>query len=221
MLLPNATASLQSELSKESFESFISNMYSQLNKIIQRIELHPIHREHDTEDRTTIEIVNGLNFLGERCEHEASYGGNCDISCNFQNKYLWLAEAKIDYNNMHIMQGFRQLVDRYITSSEIQIEGTLVIYCKDKVPHEALNAWKKYLFNKDNKSKEYSVNFESEYSNYFVTSHFHKTTNKMLNIKHIVISIFDGATDKSAVKKKNCSHSCIKCCPATHPNLND
>ena len=151
------------------------------------------------------------------CEHEASYGGNCDITCNFQNKYLWLAEAKIDYDNGHIMQGFRQLVDRYITSSEIQKEGALVIYCKDKVTHEVLTGWKKYFFDKDNKHNEYSINFDSDGSNYFITSHFHKATSKNLKIKHIVVSLFDGATDKSAMKKKNCSHSCVKCCPAIKP----
>ncbi|KXO13295.1 hypothetical protein AKG98_3517 [Moritella sp. JT01] len=218
MFLPNATAAFQSEMSKGSFTSFINNIHSLLDKIVQRIELHPIHREHDTEDRTTIEIVNALNFLGETCEHEASYGGNCDITSNYQNRYLWLAEAKIDYSNTHIMEGFRQLVDRYSTASRIQKQGSLLIYCKDKAPHEVLKAWKKYFFDKDSSSKEYSINLDSENDRSFVTSHRHHQSDKVFVVKHEVISLFDNATDKSARKKKKCAHTCLKCCPASSPS---
>lgn len=219
MLLPNATAAIQSELSKESFKAFIDNTYRLLDKVIGRIELHPIHREHDSEDRTTVEIVNALNFLGESWEHEASYGGNCDISSNFQNKYLWLGEAKIDYRNSHIMEGFRQLVDRYVAASTISREGALLIYCKDELPETVLAKWKKYFIHADNVTDEYSINIEDESERYFITSHYHRSSQKILRVKHMVISLFITATDKSAVKRKTCSHRCEQCCKEPRPEI--
>ncbi|WP_244262842.1 hypothetical protein [Shewanella frigidimarina] len=215
MLLPNATASIQSELSKSNFDEFINNTYSLLDKIIGRIELHPIHREHDSEDRTTIEIVNAFNYLGERLEHEASYGGNCDLTSNFQNKYLWLGEAKIDYSNAHIYQGFRQLCDRYLMASKMSKQGALLIYCKSKNIAEVISSWKTYF--KRSAQTEYSISIEEEGNGYFITNHFHKPTQQNLKIKHMAISLFISASDKSAVKRKPCLHSCPQCCAEVKP----
>lgn len=214
--LPNCTIGLQSDLAKENYQSYLDDLYIKIDKVIDRIEMHPIHREHDSEDRTSIEIVNALRYLNFPAEHEASYGGNCDICINDQEEFIWLGEAKIDYSNTHIMEGFRQLVDRY-ASGAIR-DGGLFIYCKDNAPKVVIDNWKSYLRQKDNKTKEYSVRFlDDSGKNYFITEHFHKSSRQIFRVKHIAISLYDVATDKSAKKKKKCTHTCDQCCPVVKP----
>lgn len=213
---PSASIGLQSDMARHKYESNLQLLSSDLQRIVSRIELHPIHREHDSEDRTSVEIVNGLRLLNHTAEHEASYGGNCDICVNEDDKFIWLGEAKIDYNNTHIMEGFRQLSDRY-ANGDIR-DGGLLIYCKNDTPQNVLASWRKYLENKENRSNEYGLTFtEDAGHNYFVTEHLNRSTGTIFTVKHMVISLFDAATDKSARKKKKCSHSCEQCCPTVSP----
>lgn len=215
---PNCTTGLQTDNARQSYDEYFNLIYSTLDRIKDRIEMHPIHREHDTEDRITVEIANAFRFLNIPADHDSCYGGNCDIVINELNdQYLWLAEAKIDYDNTHIMEGFRQLVDRYATASNNQKDGALLIYCKDSPKFEVLDSWKKYLRNKDQKSQEYSVNLVYECDDYFITKHNHKSKGKVFNVRHIPISLFDPSSDKSARAKKRCSHLCDKCCSAVRP----
>ncbi|MCG9689946.1 hypothetical protein L1D13_23885, partial [Vibrio tubiashii] len=188
-MYPNASIGMQSDLARKKYSSYINHLYKNLDKIFSRIAFHPIHRERDTEDRTSIEIVNILRFLQYPAEHEASYGGNCDICINESDEFIWLGEAKIDYNNTHIMEGFRQLVDRYATD-KIMKDGGLIIYCKEKAPMDVITSWKKYLEKKDNVSKEYSINFDEIGHDYFITSHLHKSSKKLFTVKHMAVSLF-------------------------------
>jgi len=217
-MYPNASSGIQSDIARTKYNTFIEQLYKDLDKIFSRVAFHPIHRERDNEDRTSIEIVNILRFLHYPAEHEAAYGGNCDVCINKDDEYIWLGEAKIDYNNTHIMEGFRQLVDRYATD-KIMRDGGLIIYCKNNAPKDVIDSWRAYLEDKDNKSKEYSLNFDEVGHDYFVTSHYHKSSKKVFTVKHMAVSLFDTASDKSARNKKRCSHSCEKCCPSDRKKI--
>lgn len=214
--LPSCTLGLQSDIARKKYSTYLDLVHSNLDRIINRIEMHPIHREHDTEDRTSLEIVNALRFMDLPADHEASYGGNCDICINDCDNFIWLGEAKIDYSNTHLMEGFRQLSDRYATG-DIR-DGGLLIYCKDKAPHEVIKSWKNYL-TQNIRKKEFSLNLIESGHNYFITEHNHKSSGHIFTVKHIAISLFDVASDKSARAKKSCSHTCEKCCPAVPPTL--
>ncbi|WP_049781805.1 hypothetical protein [Vibrio furnissii] len=212
---PNASINLQSDLAVGDYDAQLQRLHDDLDRIFSRISLHPIHREHDSEDRTSIEIVNLLRFLNHTAEHEASYGGNCDVCVNENDEFIWLGEAKIDYRNDHIMQGFRQLSDRY-AKGDIR-DGALLIYCKNNPSEKVLEDWKAFLQNKDNRSKEYGLTFTGSGHNYFFTEHLNRATGHIFTVKHIVISLLDTATDKSAVRRKKCSHSCEQCCKVLAP----
>lgn len=214
-VFPNTAVALQSDLAMGDYDKQLKHLHSNLDKIISRIELHPMHREHDTEDRTSIEIVNLLRFLSHAAEHESSYGGNCDICVNENDEFIWLGEAKIDYNNPHIMEGFRQLSDRY-AKGDVR-DGGLLIYCKSNTAKHALDGWRKYLSNKENRTKEYGITFTDKGKNFFITQHTNRATGEIFTVKHMTISLLDTATDKSARSRKKCSHSCEQCCPAVKP----
>lgn len=217
-LFSNLEAALASDVMKNNYDDFIVGLYNGFNKVINRVSLHSHLREHDSEGRTTVEIVNGLCLLNFPAELDASYNGNCDIVVNQANKYLWLAEAKIDYSNSHVMQGFRQLVDRYASASKIQQEGALLIYCKDNPPSTVISNWKKYLTKADQGSHEYNVTVIESGDDYFVTTHHHKALAKLFKVRHVAISLYDTASDKSALARKDCNHSCEQCCKVAAPN---
>ncbi|MBY8034706.1 hypothetical protein KW481_14245 [Vibrio fluvialis] len=216
--LPNCTAGLHSDLARQDYNQNLVRVYNDLEKVIQRLEMHPIHREHDTEDRITIELVNLLHFLNHAATHDTSFSGNCDICIEeSQQNFRFLAEAKIDYSTTHIMEGFRQLSDRYGTRAFK--DGALLIYCKENNSSEMLSKWKQYLSRKENKSPEFSVNFTTNVGdNYFETTHNSKATGQIFTVRHIVIALKDVASDKSARRKKKCNHTCVNCCPSHHPD---
>ncbi|QJY40933.1 hypothetical protein HND97_03635 [Vibrio cholerae] len=155
--LPNCTAGLQSDLTRQDYNQNLVRVYNDLEKVIQRLEMHPIHREHDTEDRITIELVNLLHFLNHEATHDTSFLGTVIYALKNLSKTAVLNEAKIDYSTTHIMEGFRQLSDRYGTRAFK--DGALLIYCKENNSSEILSKWKQYLSRKENKSPEFSVNF--------------------------------------------------------------
>lgn len=210
-MYPNASFGIQSDLAQKDYESYLNHLYECLDKIFTRISFHPIHRENDSEDRTSLEIINILRFLRFPAEHESSYGGNCDIVINRDDEFIWLGEAKKDTGNHHIMEGFRQLVDRYATN-KIMKDGALLIYCRNNPPSDVIAAWEKYLKKKENQTGEYSINFLDSGHDYFITSHFHKANKTLFTVKHIAISFYDVSSDRSARAKKKCNSSCEKCC---------
>ncbi|TOO24383.1 hypothetical protein CGH39_26715, partial [Vibrio parahaemolyticus] len=73
--LPNCTAGLHSDLARQDYNQNLVRVYNDLEQVIQRLEMHPIHREHDTEDRITIELVNLLHFLNHAATHDTSFSG--------------------------------------------------------------------------------------------------------------------------------------------------
>ncbi len=200
--LPYATAAVRSDLSLSSFSSFIHNLESQLEVVLKNMELHPYLRQDDSEDRSSIDIVAGLKLLGIPASHGTNFGGgSTDISCLIHDQFLWIAEAKNDYNNSHILEGFRQLVDRYVMGSHrIQRKGALVIYCKNKPASAVLDSWKQYLTQIN--PEEYSVTVESSEESTFETTHYHRASNQRLYVKHIVVSLYQDHTDKSAKGRK-------------------
>ncbi|RSD31957.1 hypothetical protein [Vibrio pectenicida] len=216
--LPNCTAGYQSDLARQGYNTNLQRVYADLERIIQRVEMHPIHREHDDEDRVSLEIVNLLHFLHHNASHDTSFSGNCDICIEETHQnFRFLAEAKFDYSNTHIMEGFRQLADRYATRAFK--DGAVLIYCRKENSADVLRKWKTYLSKKENKSKEFSLNFTSNNgSNFFETTHNSKATGEIFTVRHIFIALKDVASDKSARKKKKCNHTCANCCPAHHPD---
>lgn len=216
--LPNCTAGYHSDLARQSYDTNLQRVYSDLEKVILRIEMHPIHREHDDEDRLSLEIVNLLHFLHHNASHDTSFSGNCDICIEETHQgFRFLAEAKFDYSNTHIMEGFRQLADRYATRAFK--DGGLLIYCREGKSADVLQKWKRYLNRKENRTKEFSLNFTSNIgSNFFETTHNSKSTGEIFTVRHIVVALKDVASDKSARKKKKCSHTCVNCCPSHHPD---
>lgn len=217
--LPNCTLGLQRDLYGKDYDTFIKSIDETLDLIINRIDMHPHLRARDTEDRTTLEIVNAFRFTGITAEQDAYYNGNCDFSINFRDNYVWLGEAKLDTSNTHIMEGFRQLVDRYATGSKVQKEGALIIYCRSSSPAVVLSNWRAYLKGKENEHSEYSINFQEEIlfsgARHFYTTHKHKSSGQVFKVKHITVSLHDVASDKSAKTRKKCNRSCSICCTQT------
>jgi len=211
-MFPNTLCGLNRDLQHSSnFDDFNKSVEKYLDRILARVQKHPYARRFDCEDRITIDIVNGFQLLNFHAEHEASQNGNVDVTVSQSNTIYWLGEAKIDRDSGYLLEGFRQLVDRYLTDSRDKIFPTMLIYCKTRHAHETKKNWLKYL-KRPKLVSEFSINIKDEGNNenYIVTSHRCKKSGKTVDVKHHFVSLFDCASDKNAKDRKddkcpNCS----------------
>ncbi|MCG7544700.1 hypothetical protein MHM93_10960 [Pseudoalteromonas sp. MM17-2] len=210
-LFPNAISGLSRDLlHAQDYEKFNNAVDSSLNNILSKIQSHPYARRFDCEDRITIDIVNSFQLLGFNAEHEAYHNGNVDITVSHAQSIYWLGEAKIDRNSGYIFEGFRQLVDRYLTENRTKTFPVMLIYCKTRSINKTKENWLSYLKRGD-LIKEFSINVTDDGGgkDYLLTSHRCKKTSQTVTVKHHFISLKDCASDKSAKNRK--SNNCPNC----------
>lgn len=209
-LLPNVAAAIQQDMARFGDDSgFFDHVDEGFTTVVDLIQSTPRYRRFDCEDRTSIDIVNGLKLLNFEVHHEAYHNGNVDITVSRNEKTL-LVEAKLDTSNTHISEGFRQLVDRYLTEySSKKMKVKLLVYCKKKNATEALNSWKRYIQKSKNFKKEYRLSITDVSSPRMTTSHRSKVNGKMVEVEHIFVQLRDVASDKSARGRK--SDTCPNC----------
>ncbi|MCI3908833.1 hypothetical protein MQC82_04570 [Pseudomonas viridiflava] len=151
------------------------------------------------EDQLTGILVIGLKVAGLDAEHDTFRNGHVDILVK-NGRYEWLAEAKLDDGPAYIMDGFRQLADRYSDGAPTGCRGGLLIYTKKTNKVSFMDGWLNHLSANYEVPVTRSIRCSDTLTSY--TSHAHHATGIEYRVKHFAVSMYYNPTDKSARKAK-------------------
>jgi len=183
-----------------NYDSFIKLLYDDIDMIIAKKQENPELYYNDSEDRTTIDIVNQLSCLGYTTSHDTKRGGHVDILVN-KGVYTWIGEAKIYRGCEYIWQGFLQLITRYSTGDYNQRDGGLLIYINNHPDAKSImDEWKKHLSEK--KLIDYEDNICLIRPLSFFSSHKHDKSGQPFKVRHMPIMLYFAPKDKKTRKKK-------------------
>jgi hypothetical protein len=194
-----AKGKVQREISLElflydSYENFVGLVNRSLDHIIQRMSQNPELRQGLTEDQLTIEIVNGLHYMGFLARHETKVGGHCDIVVEGDNDYLWLGEAKVFKGKYSwLLKGFRQLNTRYATANPGQDAGGLIIYSFKPRIDRVISTWGKRLAEI---CGDISVTACPRNPPAVLSKHTHHRTGRLFTTRHLPVSLYWNPQDR-------------------------
>jgi hypothetical protein len=132
--------------------------------------------------------------------HDSHNGGHTDIKIQAGSN-IWLGEAKRRVNgNSYILDGFRQLVDRYATGSPTCSTGGLFIYLVNESPKkkatETLKDWKLYLEENFENLEFIESHQKSREGLSLITRHPHSTTGLPYTVHHHLFVLQHFPTDR-------------------------
>ena len=167
----------------ESYETFISILYDDIDKIVTRMEENPELLKNDSEDRLTIDIVNQLRAMGYDASHETKIGGHADLVVKKLIKnWIWIGEAKIHKDYAWLLKGFNQLTTRYSTGNDNNCQGSLLIYIRNIDAKNVMDTWKKHLEKNINDIK---ITPCPNNRLSFYSTHNHQRTGLEFKVRHI------------------------------------
>ncbi|WP_392563683.1 hypothetical protein RHO13_10350 [Orbus wheelerorum] len=179
--------SLLLKLTCKTYDKFIKELYTNLERIICRLEQNKKVRSEDGEDRITEEVLSYLAGCGYDATHDTTHGGgHCDLVVKINN-FTWLGEAKIHKDYDYLMKGFHQLSSRYATGTDFCSQGSLLVYCFNKDAVSVVNEWKtrlKLSYNENCISAEI-CDYRSSFS--FYSTHKHESSGIDYKVKHIFV----------------------------------
>ncbi len=197
---------------------FYNKLYEDIEVIINQMEMTSDKYFCDDEDKLSHTIVTSLIHLGYRASEQTKKNGSVDITVSTKDdKFMWIAEAKIGYGYQKIFEGLLQLVTRYVKRDR---EAGLIIYYQKAESNVLFNNWLKYLYShnwdeyctkQDNltevtallgglKLSELSpVNGSSCYSDVNVI----KPSGDGMNVRCFYVDVYHQPLDKSGVKNKS------------------
>lgn len=131
--------------SPKDYEIFIRRLYQTLEAILIKMEESPKERNHDSEDRISVEIVLALSRSGYVATKDPTQGGHVDIHVAPPKKpeMKWYGEAKIWDGPGSIEKGLTQLLSRYATGRQSQL-GIFIYFQKKGVVTKLLD-WQEHL----------------------------------------------------------------------------
>lgn len=158
-----------------------------------------------SEDVLTTIVVGQLKKLGYDAAHGSNQGGSTDIRVVHNDfGYIWIGEAKIHNGNSYLLDGYAQLLTRYMPGLKSATEGAMLIYIQ-KQPNamKAMERWNLFLTNKHQTIKgikNLTVNHLEDGSLCFYSQHPHGSTAVPCRIKHIPFCIRHDPDDSSGRK---------------------
>lgn len=149
------------------------------------------------EDRITAIICVSMKAAGFDAEHDTFRNGHADLLVKSENgRYEWFAEAKLDNGPAYLMEGFRQLSDRYSDGNPASSRGGLLIYTDKQHKIKTLDGWIAHV------SANYTVpvNCTEKCGETLTarTEHVHPATGISYRVRHIPVSLYYKPSDKSA-----------------------
>lgn len=147
------------------------------------------------EDALTVTLAFGLKMKGFSADHDNYRNGHCDLVVK-EGAYEWHGEAKLDTGPGYVMEGFRQLCDRYSPGGPNSHRGGLIIYTKKRDKLKILKTWAARIV----KDYEVVVTFSDICKHTLTTKSVHKHAASGLDykIRHLPISFYHKPSDKSA-----------------------
>lgn len=182
-----------SRLLVNTYDEFIDELYTTIDKIISLKEQTPEFYQTDEEDKITLDIKNHLVMLGYDASHEEKIGGHADLVVR-KNSYLWIGEAKIHRSYPYLWKGFQQLNTRYSIGDSNQKDGGLLIYIRQANAKSVMDRWNKHLLNQN--LKNYISAACPKRSLAFFSTHTHNRSGEPFRVRHIGISFYFNPQDK-------------------------
>jgi len=128
-----------------SYDELMRRLNADLDALIGIIESDAQDFADANENQISKELVRLLKARCYDASHETDHGGHVDVTVkSSDNRYSWLAEAKILGSNSYLDQGMDQLIDRYAKGTPGHNKAALLIYVKQDRCGEKLQAWRDY-----------------------------------------------------------------------------
>ena len=179
-----------------TYEEFISVLYDDIDKIVERMEENPELLKDDSEDRLTIDIKNQLCATGYDASHETKLGGHVDLVVKKLIKnWIWIGEAKIHKDYAWLLKGFNQLATRYSTGNDNNCQGGLLIYIRNINAKNVMDKWEEHLEKQDD-IEELKITPCPNNSLSFYSSHNHQRTGLEFKVRHVPLVLCFKPQDK-------------------------
>ena len=191
--------------SRSTYEDWITRLYIDIDDYIARsIITSASIRQKDEEDRYNIEIANYLNMIGYDAGHDTFNKGHPDIIVNDKiHGYQWLGESKIHRKYDDLLEGFKQLSDRYSSGNYKQNHGAVIIINKGGDTAKVVNKWKEMLIDDPfYKSRSIKAEICTQNKDCFISTHEHTGSSNDYTVRHIPINVYYKPVDKSAKKSE-------------------
>ncbi|WP_156996891.1 MULTISPECIES: hypothetical protein [unclassified Pseudomonas] len=182
-----------------AYDDYCSRVESAILEGIFHFENNKPHFKDFGEDALTVVLVFGLSMKGFTADHDNYRNGHCDLVVK-EGLYEWHGEAKLDTGPGYVMEGFRQLCDRYSPGGPTSNRGGLIIYTKKRDKLKILKVWAARIV----KDYEVVVTLLDLCSNTLTakTVHKHAASGLDYKVRHLPISFYHKPTDKSAKNRK-------------------
>jgi hypothetical protein len=168
-----------------SGEVFISRLYQELADILRNIEETANHRQDDSEDRITVDIVMMLRQSGFNATHDTETRGHVDIRVT-NKSFVWLGEAKIHSTYDWLLDGLKQLLSRYTTGRE-NGSGLLIYICGANA-QSVMEKWRGRL--EDGSECGLKKTEDNDEKLTFWSIHQHTGSGLDIRTKHIGVSLY-------------------------------
>lgn len=191
---------------ERGYESWIDRLYKDIDHIVKEV-IYPTasYRQDDGEDRYNTEIANNLKIMGYQAAHDKWTNGHPDIFVeNAGYGYKWTGESKIHSGYDYLLEGYKQLCERYSSGFDNEQCGAVLIITDNIDINALMTKWRQHL-SEDVEYQEKGVRVWNcpVDTNCFYSSHSHSTSGGEYTVRHIPITIRFKPTDKSARNRKS------------------
>ncbi|MEZ8148374.1 hypothetical protein [Enterovibrio norvegicus] len=191
-------------LSKSNYDKWIDKLYDDLDSIIRK-QIRPTasFRQNELEDRFNVELVGYLNCKNYNASHDKWCNGHPDIYVESTDGFVWIGESKILRKYDDLLEGFKQLSERYSSGYPNENQGGVLIISKNRDIGKLMKNWLKRL-ESDTwfVSRKLKSSLCSKDEMCFYSIHSHSATSQNYKVRHMPVSIYHNPIDKSAVSRK-------------------
>lgn len=186
------------------YDVWLLQLYSDIENIIkEKIRPMASYMQDYQEDWFNLEIASSLKLLGYLASHDSWTNGHPDILVESTKGFKWIGESKIHSSYEYLLEGFRQLCERYSSGLDNENEGAVLIITKNSSIKTLMEKWREKLISD---SYYYTNGIKAEDLDadklFFRSIHPHSVSGTSFTVKHIPISILFNPTDKSGRNRK-------------------
>jgi hypothetical protein len=174
------------------YGTFLKHVQSAVNAAVASLERNAKHYFLLKEDQLSVIFVEHLIAQELNAAHDADYSGHLDVSIESQcKKYVWGAEAKIDYSLEWLQQGVGQLLGSYLDGTTNRDKAGLLIYIKNEDASGRMTAWRSQCKTNASGDLAYSDRDCPDRKDFaFFNSQTLRRTGRPVEIRHIGVSLW-------------------------------
>lgn len=181
-----------------TYSEFLDVLKDDLLAAVLRLERNPQLHWEESEDETTMHIVDMLSVMGYGAS-QSNVGGNVDLVVELQRqqRFMWLGEAKKFGDVGDLREGFLQLSTRYRPqiADDGQLHGGLIAYLRRPNAVKCVKSWREHL---PTVIAGCAIeDCERRGAIGFVSSHAHESTGLPLRVWHVCAVLHHDPLDAS------------------------